>query len=161
MAVFSILLAAGGCSYMGVEHPAMSGAENAEELGVYSGFTPTEIVILPLTHIFGTDGAKETSGIEAYVSMTDRFGNQIKSPALFRFELYEKIQRSSEPKGVRAVIWPDMDLRDPVGNNRYWQDFLRAYKFNLNFKPLKDQNYVLQVTCFSPAGRRLSAEYGL
>ena len=144
---------------MGVEQ--MSGVENAEELGVYSGFTPAEIVVLPLTHIEGKDDAKETNGIEAYVSMTDRFGSQIKSPALFRFELYEKTKRSSEPKGVRAVVWPDMDLRDPVENNRCWQDFLRAYKFNLNFKLRKDQNYVLQVTCFSPAGRRLSAEYGL
>ena len=118
-----------------------------------------EISILPLTKI--ETGDKGPAVIRAYVSLLDGFGSQIKTPAVFRFELYEKISRSPEPKGKRVVIWPDFDLCGPGDNNRHWQDFLRAYKFDLDFKPQKNQNYVLQVTCLCPSGKRLTAEVNL
>ena len=40
----------------------------------------------------------------AYVSLMDVFGSQIKGPAVFRFELYEKVVRSSEPKGNKCSL---------------------------------------------------------
>ena len=90
-----------------------------------------------------------------------KFGDQIKSPGMFRFELYEYIQRSAEPKGKRAIIWPDIDLTDPIKNNEYWRDFLRTYVFSLPCKQSINQDYILQVTCLCPNGKRLSTEFML
>jgi hypothetical protein len=151
--VFCALLVfvAAGCSHLGVGQVSVAAEDEVKELGVYSGYAPTEINILPLSKA-------ENGVIVVYVSMLDSFGSQVKCPAVFRFELYEKVVRSAEPKGRRVAIWPDTDLRGPVENNRHWQDFLRTYKFDLEFKPRKNQNYVLQVTCLCPSGRRLSAE---
>jgi len=156
--VFSVLLllAAGGCEHMGVEQASSKCDENLKELGVHSGFSPAEINFLPLTKIEAGD--KGSAVIRAYISLLDGFGSQIKGPGEFRFELYEKISRSQESKGKRVIIWPDLNLCGPADNNRYWQDFLRAYKFDLDFKTQENQNYVLQVTYLCPSGERLTAE---
>ncbi len=140
---------------MGVEQ-ASKDEQGLEEFGVYSGFLPVEINILPLTKIEAR--GKGSAVIRAYVSLLDRFGSQIKGPGQFRFELYEKISRSQEPKGKRVIIWPDFDLSGPGDNNRHWEDFLRTYKFDLDFKYQKSQRYVLQVTYLCPSGKRLVVE---
>jgi len=137
-------------------------------------YAPVKIDILPLTEFTTLDGSSEPHTIEAYVSLLDSFGSQIKSPGKFRFELYEYVQRSAEPKGGRAMIWPEsdlsdpnisdrywIDLSDPAANNRSWRDFLRAYQFNLPFKPAPGRDYVLEATCLIPDGSRLTAEFGL
>ena len=43
----------------------------------------------------------------------DSFGSAIKSPCIFRIELYEYVERSPSPLGKRLEIWPDIDLIDP------------------------------------------------
>ncbi len=151
-----LLLVVGGCEHVGVEQSSSKCDENLKGLGVYNGFSPVEINVLPLTKI--ETGDKGSAVIRAYVSLTDRFSSQIKAPVVFRFELYEKISRSQEPKGKRIVIWPDFNLCGPGDNNRHWEDFLRAYKFDLDFQHQKNQHYVLQVTCLCPSGKRLAAE---
>jgi hypothetical protein len=123
----------------------------------YALYVPVKIDIMPLTELVPAGGTQEAT-INLYVSLLDAFGSQIKSPAVFRFELYEYVQRSAQPKGKRAVIWADVDLTDPAGNNQYWRDFLRAYEFNLPFEQSGNQNYILQVTCLCPNGSRLSSE---
>jgi hypothetical protein len=128
---------------------------------VYAGYAPVKIDIMPLTEFIFPDGDEEASKIKVYVTLLDSFDCQIKSPGVFRFELYERIPRRSEPKGKRIIIWPDVDLVDPVENNEHWRDFLRAYEFDLNFVPVRDQSYILQVTSLCPSGKRLSAEFGL
>jgi hypothetical protein len=147
-----------GCSHMGVGKSESACKEGLKELSIYNGYAPAEIAVSPLTKIDRKLDAKGQVVIRAYVSLMDGFGNQIKAPAVFRFELYEKVVHSSEPKGKRVVVWPDVDLKTPVENNRYWQDFLRAYKFDLDFQPQKGKNYVLQVTGLCPNGRRLPAQ---
>jgi len=129
-------------------------------LSLYARFVPVKIDIMPLTEFVGLDDAQR-SKIHLYVSLLDPFGSQIKSPGMFRFELYEYMQRSSEPKGKRAVIWPDVDLTDPVTNNDYWRDFLRTYEFSLPCEQANSQDYILQVTCLCPNGKRLSSEFTL
>jgi len=150
-------------------------------------YAPVKIDILPLTEIvappggLGPDGGSEPHKIDTYVSLLDSFGSQIKSPGKFRFELYEYVQRSAEPRGRRVMIWPEsdlsdpnassrhwIDLSDPAANNRSWRDFLRAYQFNLPFKPAPnegalrpDRDYILEATCLTPNGTRLTAEFGL
>ncbi len=140
---------------MGVEQ-ASKDEEGLKEPGVYSGFWPVEINVLPLTKI--EPGNKDSAVIRAYVSLLDGFGSQIKAPAVFRFELYEKISRSQEIKGKRIIIWPDFNLCGPGDNDRHWEDFLRTYKFDLDFQYQKNQHYVLQVTYLCPSGKRLTAE---
>jgi len=143
-------------------------------------YAPVKIDILPLTEFtalpgdLGPDGSPEPHTIEAYVSLLDSFGSQIKSPGKFRFELYEYVQRSAEPKGRRVMIWPESDLpdpnsdrrywtdlSDPAANDRSWRDFLRAYQFNLPFKPAPGRDYLLEATCLTSNGSRLTAEFGL
>lgn len=124
-----------------------------------SGYGPTRIEVLPLTEL-----APSTAGgtqLNAYVSLLDAFGSQVKAPGAIRFELYEYVQRSAEPKGQRIAIWPDIDLTDPAQNNRYWQDFLRAYAFELTAEAPRSRTYILETTCMCPDGKRLSADFTL
>ena len=130
------------------------------KLSVYSHFAPNRINIMPLTEFINTDTIRQIS-IKPYVSLLDSFGSQIKSPGIFRFELYQRAVRSAEPKGKREVIWEDIDLTEPAINNEYWRDFLRAYEFDLPFELDVNQSYILQVTCLCPNGRRLSDEFAL
>ena len=157
----AMLLAGAGCQRLLIR-PA-TGAETDNEfkkLSVYSLFAPAKINIMPLTEFISADNAQQAN-INLYVSLLDSFSSQIKSPCVFRFELYQKVQRSARPKGRRPVIWPDIDLTDLAANNEYWRDFLRAYEFNLPFEPSANQSYILQVTCLCPTGRRLSDEFAL
>jgi hypothetical protein len=131
-----------------------------EKLIIYAKYCPEEIDIIPLTGFVKEDDTKK-SQINLYVSLLDEFGSEIKSPCVFRFELYEKVQRSAEPKGRRVVIWPDIDLTGSVTNNQYWRNFLRAYEFNLPFTPADNQIYILEVTCICPMGKRLTSDFTL
>jgi hypothetical protein len=157
----AMLLAGAGCQRLLIR-PA-TGAETDNEfkkLSVYSLFAPAKINIMPLTEFISADNARQAN-INLYVSLLDSFGAQIKSPCVFRFELYQRVQRSSDPKGGRVIIWPDIDLTDPAANNEYWRDFLRTYEFNLPFEPSTSQNYILQVSCLCPNAKRLSTEFAL
>jgi len=124
---------------------------------VYKDYLPVKIDIMPLTEM--VDENSEGSGIKAYVSLLDSFGCQVKSPGVFRFELYERVMRSAEPKGRRIHIWPDIDLTPARKNNNYWRDFLRAYAFSLDLDFHNSRSYILSVTCICPKAGRLSADF--
>jgi hypothetical protein len=140
-----------------VPPPAVEQTNGSDGSSVYQRYAPVKIDITPLTELVPQGGARGAR-MNLYVSLLDAFGHQIKSPAVFRFELYEYVQRSAQPKGKRAVIWADVDLTDPVTNNGHWRDFLRAYEFNLPFEQAGTENLILQVTCLCPNGTRLSSE---
>ncbi|HUV40781.1 MAG TPA: hypothetical protein VMW23_03210 [Sedimentisphaerales bacterium] len=137
--------------------PDRSGGEH--ELAVYADYTPVKVEIMPLTEFTGHGDTENAAQLRVYLGLLDAFGCQIKSPGKFRFELYERLLRSADPKGKRIKIWPDIDLTAPDMNNRYWRDFLRAYSFDLSFDPPKDRDYILQVTFLCPLGRRLPADF--
>ena len=151
---------------MGCQKPAGLNETNnttindVNKLPTYALYAPSKIDIMPLTEFSGTSDAQK-SKIDIYISLLDQFGSQIKSPGIFRFELYEHISRSAEPKGKRALIWPDIDLTDPAANNDYWRDFLRAYQFTLPCELAGNQDYIMQLTCMCPNGKRLSSEFTL
>ena len=154
-----VLLLAAGCEPMrrGVGPPG--GRESAF---IYTHhYAAEKIDIMPLTEFVSVGDAEGTLQLNVYVSLLDWSGCQVKGPAIFRFELYEKVPRSGQPRGGRTVIWPDIDLTEKGENNNYWRDFLRAYEFNLDFGQSSDKSYILQVTCLCPNGRRLSAEFEL
>ena len=123
-------------------------------------YAPESIDIPPLTEYLPADQTHRPR-INLYVSLLDPFGSQIKAPGIFRFELYEHVQRSAKPKGKRIAMWPDIDVTDPLTNNEYWQDFLRAYQFTLPLDQSEGKSHVLQVTYFCPTGKLLTSEFTL
>jgi len=125
------------------------------------GFAPTEIEILPLTELIDAADGQPGTQLNVYVSLLDTYREKVKAPGTFRFELYEYVQRSAEPKGQRLAIWPDVDLANPAENQKYWRDFLRAYEFTLGAQAARDKTYILEVTCLCPSGKRLSVEWPL
>jgi hypothetical protein len=165
---FLFLLVEAGCEQPPIPSEPTAKADNDfNRLSIYTRYASVKINILPLTEFIDVGDAQQAK-INLYVSLLDLFGSQIKSPGIFRFELYERVLRSADPKGKRVVIWQDIDLTDPVKNNDHWRDFLRAYEFNLpfkfkvsNFKLPSSQSYILQATCLCPSGKRLSAEFTL
>ncbi|MHC4260611.1 MAG: hypothetical protein ACYSTF_09425 [Planctomycetota bacterium] len=132
-----------------------------DRLFMYARYAPEKIYVLPLTEFVPAARDPEPSRIKIYVSVLDAFDCQIKTPGRFRFELYEQVPRSAEPKGKRITIWPDIDLNEPLDNNKYWQDHFRAYEFTLDFTPERGRGYILKATCLCPNGRRLSATFVL
>ena len=127
---------------------------------VYSRFGPARIDILPITTLTPSSGGGDESAINAYVCLLDSFDSQIKAPVTFRFELFQYIQRSADPKGKRLNIWPDIDLTNAGVNNSHWQDFLRSYQFSLPLQQRTEGDAcILQATCICPSGKRLWADF--
>ena len=96
--------------------------------------------------------------ITACIDILDQFGSRIKAAGIWKFELYEYVLRSSEPKGTRLYFWPDINLADAKVNFGYWQDYLRCYKFDLNLDTdlAGGKTYILQAVCFTADGKRIS-----
>jgi hypothetical protein len=155
---FVLLLAEAGCEPKPPEPPPPIG-NGSNPLSAYASYAAEKIDIIPLTGFVEAEVPEEVSQLKVYVSLLDSFDCQIKSPGVFRFELYQHVQRSAEPKGRRIVIWPEMNLTGAAENNSYWRDFLRAYEFNLDFEPQSSHSYVLEVTCRCPNGRHLSDDF--
>jgi hypothetical protein len=156
---FVALLLSTGCEPP-PPRPDLSPDGNSTVHSAYAAYAPVKLYIAMLTD-FVRPSADRTFQIRVYVHLLDPFDCQIKAPGVFRFELYEFVQRSSEPKGARIAFWDDIDLTDPAENNGYWRDYFRAYEFNLDFDPQRDQCYILQATCLCPNGRRLSDDFVL
>jgi len=159
--LFVFVLAQTGCEQLRLDTEPPSEADVDLDVSIHPAYIPAKIEIVPLTGFISPTGAEGTSEISVYVSLLDSFGCQMKSLGVFRFEIYEYIQRSSEAKGKRIVIWPDIDLTGAAQNNKYWRDFLRAYHFNLPFEPIGNENCILHVTFLCPTGKRHSAEFVL
>jgi hypothetical protein len=128
---------------------------------ICSRYGPAHVDVLPITTVSVSSENSRDSTINAYVCLLDSFNSQIKAPVTLRFELFQHVKRSADPKGKRLAIWPDIDLTDPAVNNSRWQDFLRAYLFSLPLQRPSSagDTYVLQVTCFCLSGKRLSADF--
>ncbi len=159
--IFSLLLITVSCETPQSTTEPLPESKGDVEVALYTGYGPEKIDIMPLTEFVASPDAQGAWKISVYISVLDSFGCQMKSPGKFRFELYEKVERSSEPKGKRLTIWPDVDLNDAVTNNERWRDFLRAYGFSLDFEPRGSDSFILQVTLLCPDGKRLSDEFNL
>jgi hypothetical protein len=159
ISVVVMLLISAGCESEGLpgSWPVAGGGD---VLGAYAA---SKIRVVGLSEITNASDDERTSGVKVYVDLLDSFGNRIKSPGVFRFELYEFVPRSSEPKGKRIFIQPDIDLTDATRNNSHWRDFLRTYQFDLdlNFKVKANDAFMLEVTFITPAGKRLRGLFQL
>ncbi len=130
-------------------------------IGAACVFTPERIRIIGLTEIIPDASLSDEAVLSVYVDIFDAYDSHIKAPARFRFELYEFVPRSSETRGNRLMMWPDVgliDLTDPAVNDGYWHDYLRTYHFDLdmNFGPAPEATFTLEATCITVDGRRLS-----
>jgi hypothetical protein len=155
---FTLFWLGAGCNSLPTTPKSPPKTDAGLDASIYTLYAPAKLDIMPLTELISPAADTKTAQINLYVGLLDLFGSPIKSPGVFRFELYEYVQRSTDPKGERLIIWPDLDLTDPVKNNGHWLDFLRAYQFSLDFETQAAQTYVLQVTFICPADRRLSSE---
>jgi hypothetical protein len=144
-----LLASAGGCR----QDAVVKGGDREPDQSAYG---PRRVDIMPITEY--VRGGNGSGGIEVYVSLKDAFGCSIKAPAVFRFELYEYVSLSSDPRGRRAAIWPDFDLLEAAANNERWRDFLRSYEFKLPCNLEAGRRYLLQATCLCPKGRRLMGQ---
>jgi hypothetical protein len=118
----------------------------------------SEIHIVGLTTLTPDPEDAFASKMEVYIDLVDSFGSRIKAPGTFRFELHEFVARSGKIEGKRFFLeQPDIDLTDAAANNDHWQDYLRAYVFNLKpkFRVAGGTEYILQVTFFTGDERRL------
>lgn len=153
---FAGLLFAVGCESTPAVKDNLSQYHQFCDAAIYTDYTPAKAEIMPLTECKNSDD--DDQKVNVFVSLLDSFGSPLKTPAIFRFELYQYVPRSAEPKGKRIFKWPDIDLTGPDFNNKHWRDFLRAYEFNLDFEFSGKQNYIIYVTCQCPNGKRLVAQ---
>jgi hypothetical protein len=154
-----VLLLYAGCSGPPSEPRQLNLPFMQSDTALYARYAPARIDILPITAINPSPTSAKDYTISVYICLVDSFGSQIKFPATFRFELFRQVQHSNEPKGKRILIWPEMNLTDPVSNNNQWQDFLRAYMFTLPLEKPAYETTILHVTCISPSGKRLTADF--
>jgi hypothetical protein len=153
---FAFALVNAGCQ----NQPATNTKNDAAAVAPCTRYAPERIDIPPLTEYLPADQAHRPR-IDLYISLLDPFGSHIKAPGIFRFELYEHVQHSAKPKGKRVAMWPDVDLTDPLTNNEYWLDFLRAYQFTLPLDQSDANSHILHVTYFCPSGKLLTSEFTL
>jgi len=128
-----------------------------ELFDIQNQYLAQDIDILPLTGFEEAAGEENQAKLNIFCALLDEFGYQIKSPGTFRFELFEFVPRSSQPKGKRIAVWHDIELVDSSKNNSYWKDHMRSYMFDFNFAADPGRAYLLQVTCICPRGVRLTA----
>jgi hypothetical protein len=156
--LLAAVAAGGGCGPAPAEPPREESWPVRPD--AYRPYAAEKVQIVPWT-AFSPAGEDAPAKLAVYVSFLDSFGCRIKSPAIFRFELYEHVSHSAEHKGKRIAVWPDIDLVPPDANNEHWKEFLRAYGFNLDCDAGGGHRRVLQATCICPNGRRLTDEFVL
>jgi len=93
---------------------------------------PKTIRLHPFTGTRVFDDAGGTRGIDVRVEALDHYGDSTKAFGRFRFELYEFLPRSADPKGRRLSAW-DIDLNDPRANFVHWDGITRTYQFKLQW----------------------------
>ena len=119
---------------------------------VHSDIRPGEVErirISALTEFVPVPSAPDKVQIKTLVELIDPLDTPIKTAFVARFELYEFLPLSSNPRGRRLTIWPERDLYDLGTNDELWEDFLRGYEFYLplEFVPQPDKKYLLEVNC--------------
>ena len=137
---------------------------NTEEcISRIDAYGPATLEIVGLSELRAVAGEQDAAKLKIFVKELDSFGSAIKAPCVFRVELYEYATRSPSPLGKRLEIWPDIDLTNSCKNNDQWRDYLRAYEFNFEVRSRLDfgRVYIVEATCISPLGKRMTAQYKL
>jgi len=65
----------------------------------------------------------------------------------YRFELYQYLPRSANPRGKRIRLWPDVNPGKTVAENPLWKPHLRAFEIALPLENgLPKSTYLLELT---------------
>lgn len=129
-----------GCGGSGMDSWTLNGPKDPNTLKRMRISALTEFVQMP-----DQPGPMQ---IKAQVELLNGMDQLLKKPGKWRFELYEFHPRSSEPRGPRIIMWPDMDLGSPEIEARYWKEILRGYEFYLplEFIPNPGKKFILEAT---------------
>jgi len=123
-------------------------------------FVPTEVRFVPsFTRVVPGDKEKELQRrIEAYVSLTDQYGDTLKALGVFRFELFRHKPGSADERGQRFAIggMQEFDLTEVAANQEHWDRTTRYYRFVLDLPGENPPEAVVVQVTFS-----LSAEVRL
>jgi hypothetical protein len=151
---FILLLMVGGCE-QGSNIKSTDATRQLEQYG------PVTVSIVGLSELSPVPGAAGSGRLKLFVRPLDTFGSAVKWPCIFRIEMYDYVERAPSPMGRRIEIWPDVNLIDPCKNNAQWRDYLRAYEFNFDVSPklASGRVYIVEVTCQSPSGKRMTAQH--
>ena len=97
------------------------------------------------------DGSGGLRGIETRIRATDASDDATKAFGRFRVELYAYRENAIDHRGAKGPTW-DIDLSDPVVNDRHWDEISRSYKFLLQWDTAipVGQRYVLRAVFLSP-----------
>lgn len=156
LTALSLLTAVGGCD---IFKPHQLPGDRADE----QLYSPAELNIIGLTEIITAADESKRKNIDVYLDLRDAFDSPLKSPATFRFELYEYVPRTAQRRGRRIYAWPDMDLLDSVENDAHWRNYLQAYFFDLpiDFALPVGKSFILYVTAITEHGKRMTTSYDL
>lgn len=108
----------------------------------------------PGVHLLDMTGFAPAASGEGTVLRVFVQPDKIEQDLCFRFELYVYIPRSSNPRGKRIVLWPDIEVKANASSNSQWREHLKAYEFVL---PMETQRVippavVLEVTAMGQDG---------
>lgn len=135
--LFIILLSGCGLQTM----PDWTGVQDQDPSAV------KDIRISALTEFVQNPDQPGLMQVKAQVELMNAMDQSINKPGKWRFEFYEYVPRSSDPRGIRLLMWPDMDLSSPEENQKNWKDFLRGYEFYLPLEFFPERKkYILEAT---------------
>ena len=119
---------------------------------------PEAIRVHPFTgRTFAEAGG--VTGVDVRIEAIDAFGDATKAFGDFRFEMYNFVPNSLDPKGKRIAVWDESILK-PTDNLLHWDKITRMYIFKLQWdRPVPvGKRVVLAATFDSPFTPRLSDE---
>lgn len=120
---------------------------------------PRDIRIHPFTGMRTFDETGGIKGIDVRIETVDAYGDAAKAFGNFRFEMYEFLPNSIDPKGKRIATWEEALLKSKK-NLLHWDKITRTYKFKLQWdKPIPiGKRFVLVVIFSSPFTERMFTE---
>lgn len=120
---------------------------------------PASIRLHPFTGTRTFDESSGIRGVDVRIEAMDRLGDATKAFGEFRFEMYQFVPNSQNPKGDLIATWVE-DVFPPRKNLLHWDKITRTYEFKLQWdKPIPvGKRFVLLATFNSPFTERMYAE---
>lgn len=120
---------------------------------------PNAIRIHPFTGTQIFDADRNLRGVDVRIEVMDAYGDAAKAFGDFRFEMYQFIPNSIDPKGKRIATWEE-SLIEPKKNLLHWDKITRTYEFKLQWdEPIAPgRQFVLLAYFDSPFTDRLQTE---
>ena len=144
LSVFAIFL------LLGCDSQTFSRSQSEEQM-----FGPSSMRIHPtFTQVKDWTGDGKPDGVEAFLELSDQFGEPTRATGTIRFELYNFHEAEEERRGKQlAEPWIfKLDNRDQ--QIAHWNPVERAYTFRLPYDKISaNRRYVLTAQFDRPGGR--------